>query len=175
MTDHHLTDSPVVRRLVPRPDTTVQGALALDLVANEAPPDVTPARPRIASDVVLVHPSTREDVERWIGAFVQALVEVVCGDRPASQLVRWTTADIHREVSYRATVVARAGAHQAGQGRVRRGHATRPQVASVHISFTTSRHVEFCGVVRHGARSRFVAGCIERRARRWTCTELEFG
>lgn len=168
--------SEAVHRFVPHPRASVQGALALDLVASQAPPDVVPPAPRVAAaDVVLVHPSTRREVEKWVGALAQAVVEVVSGDRPASQLVRWLHGSLHREVAYRAAVVARAGAHRAGQGRPRRNPATRPQVTSVHVSFTDSRHVEFCAVVRHGSRSRFLAGCIRRRRDRWTCTELEFG
>ena len=63
-------------------------------------------------------------------AFAQACVEVVGGDRPASQLVRWTLPAVHQELAYRAGVVARAGVHRAGQGRGRRP-VVRPQVEIV--------------------------------------------
>ncbi|WP_235737948.1 Rv3235 family protein [Nocardioides alcanivorans] len=160
--------------LVPRPRDSVQGTLALDLVPVTAPPDVRGLPARAGADVVLVNPRTATDVQRWSLAFFQAVVEAICGDRPTSQLVRWCTSDIHAEITYRAAAVARAGAHRAGQGRVR-ATSLRPNVASVRTCFLTSATVEVCAVVRHGKRSRFLAARIERWDERWCCTALEFG
>ncbi len=153
---------------------SVQGTLALDLTPETAPPCPEPQALNEGADVVLVNPRTAADAQRWSLAFAQAVVEVICGDRPASQLVRWCTAEVHHEIGYRAAVVARAGAHRPGQGRVRVS-SIRPQVASIRTCFLTAATVELCAVVRHGERSRFLAGRIERRDGRWLCTELEFG
>jgi len=152
----------------------VQGTLALDLVPATEPPDLRGTSARRGADVVLVNPRTSVDLQRWALAFSQAVVEVITGDRPASQLVRWCHPEVHGEISYRAAVVARAGAHRAGQGRTR-ATPLRPQVVSVRTCFLTSATVEVCAVVRHGERSRFLAGRIERAGQRWRCTALEFG
>lgn len=159
---------------VPRPRPSVQGTLALDLLPTTAPPDPRGRTARSGADVVLVNPRTEADVQRWGLAFCQAVVEVVTGDRPASQLVRWCDPSVHEEISHRAAAVARAGGHRPGLGRPR-ATPLRPQVSSVRTCILHAGAVELCAVVRHGTRSRFLAGRIERRANRWCCTALEFG
>jgi len=63
------------------PIATVQGTLALDLQPHLEPPP-----PRGA-------PLGRDEaeVDLWARRFAQAAVEIVGGDRPVSQLLRWTT------------------------------------------------------------------------------------
>ena len=96
------------------------------------------------ADVVpVVAPAVRRELHRWAMTFAQACVEVVLGDRPVSQLVRWTSPAVHREMAYRAGVVARAGVHRAGQGRGRRP-VVRPQVENVRTCFVDDEAVEMC-------------------------------
>lgn len=154
--------------------SSVQGTLALGITPETAPPDVRTSTSRSGADVVLVNPRTSDEAKRWSTAFATAVVEVIAGDRPASQLVRWCTPSIHQEISRRADLVAAAGGHRAGHGRPRHG-TLRPQVTSVRTCFLTSATVEMCAVVRHGRRSRFLAARIERWSGRWCCTVLEFG
>jgi hypothetical protein len=154
------------------PVSAVQGTLALDLGPQLAPP-VVPDVPALAgADTVVVSPAVRRELTRWVMTFAQACVEVVLGDRPASQLVRWTTPEIHREIAYRAGVVARAGVHGKTSGR---RPPVRPQVQNVRTCFVAEEAVEMCVRVKHGERSRAIAGRLEVIGGRWQCTALEFG
>lgn len=158
----------------PSPRTSVQGTLALDIEPDLAPPHTAGLPSLSGADVVEVAAPVRRDLQRWALTFAQACVEVVGGDRPVSQLVRWTSPHIHDELAYRAGVVARAAVHRAGQGRGRRP-SVRPQVQNVRTCFITEDVVELCVRVKHGQRSRFLAGRLEVLSGRWQCTALEFG
>lgn len=160
---------------LPVPATPTQGTLALALLPRQAPPRPMartrrePARP--GAVVVPIDLRLRHAVEEWTHRFVQAAVEIVGGDRPVSQLVRWTTREVYVDLHRRALLVARAGGHQPGLARVQ---PVRPRVQSVHACFVTEAVVE-CGVhVRHGERSRAVAARFERADQRWICTALDF-
>src|SRR6188472_4229658 len=108
------------------PLTTVQGTLALDLEPHLEPPP--PRGAPLESD--------EAEVELWARRFAQAAVEIVGGDRPASQLLRWTTGAVYQDLHRRALLVARAGGHQPGVARVQ---PVRPQVRSVHTWFVTPK------------------------------------
>jgi hypothetical protein len=154
------------------PVASVQGTLALDLSPRHAPPetsDLMSGRP--AADVVPIDPSDRGRLERWVHRFVQASAEIVGGDRPASQLLRWTTAPVYADLHRRALLVARAGGHQPGAARVQ---PVRPHVMSVHASFVSPAVAEASARVRYGPRSRALALRFEKRGERWLCTAMEF-
>lgn len=174
MTPFHDNVTPLVTRWPASPVHAIQGTLALDLEPELAPPVVPDVPPLSGADTVPVALSVRRELNRWALTFVQATVEVVLGDRPASQLVRWTTPEIHREIAYRAGVVARAGVHGAGQGRGRRP-SVRPQVQNVRTCFVAQDIVEICVRVKYGERNRALAGRLEVIGGRWQCTALEFG
>lgn len=157
----------VVPLRVPVPIASVQGTLALDLQPRQEPP-------RVLSRVDV---RRQRDVERWAYRFAQAAVEIVGGDRPATQLLRWTTSEVYSDLHRRALLVARAGGHQPGVARVQ---PVRPQVLSVRACFLDRGVVEAGVHVRYGERSRAVAARFElKRGRhdpgpRWVCTALEF-
>lgn len=174
MTRHHNVTSLDGARHASSLTSSVQGTLALRFEPDLAPPSPAELPTASGADVVAVAPPLRRDLQRWALTFAQACVEVVGGDRPVSQLVRWTVPQIHEELAYRAGVVARARVHHAGQGRGRRPSA-RPQVQNVRTCFITTDVVELCARVRYGSRSRFLAGRLEVIAGRWQCTALEFG
>ncbi|MBM9460712.1 hypothetical protein JK386_12430 [Nocardioides sp. zg-536] len=156
---------------LPVPVTATQGTLALALLPRQAPPPSPPPGPRPGSNVVPIDRRLRQSIQEWTHRFVQAAVEIVGGDRPAAQLLRWTSEDVYADLRLRAQLVARAGGHQPGLARVQ---AVRPRVMSVHACFVTDVVVE-CGVhVRHGERSRAVAARFERTGQRWVCTALDF-
>ncbi len=156
------------------PVAEAQGSLALALLPRQGPPGARhrptgSARPGAA--VVPVDRRLRRSIEEWTHRFAQAAVEIVGGDRPVSQLVRWTSADVYADLRLRAHLVARAGGHQPGLSRVQ---PVRPKVHSVHACFLSDEVVE-CGVhVRHGERSRALAVRFERAQQRWICTALDF-
>ena len=143
------------------PVASVQGTLALDLSPRHAPPE--PPDP--------IEPHQRGRLEQWVHRYVQAAVEIVGGDRPASQLLRWTSGAVYADLHRRALLVARAGGHQPG---VRRVQPVRPHVESVHTSLVSPVVAEASARVRYGARSRALALRFERRGDRWLCTALEF-
>jgi hypothetical protein len=152
----------VVPLRVPVPVASIQGTLALDLQPRHDPPPVP---------VPTVSGRAQRGADEWARRFAQAVVEIVGGDRPASQLLRWTDRDVYLDLHRRAFLVARAGGHQPGQARVQ---PTRPRVLSVHTAFVADDVVEASAHVRYGERSRALATRFERRDGRWLCTALEF-
>ena len=68
------------------PVAAIDGSLALDVPA----PSVVPPAP----DLRLLDgggPREHREVQAWAARFAQATVEVLGGDRPVSQLLRWKT------------------------------------------------------------------------------------
>jgi hypothetical protein len=144
------------------PVASVQGTLALDLEPRREPP--------LAEVVPLEHPGWRA-LEDWARRYTQAAVEIVGGDRPVSQLLRWTSREVYADLERRAQLVARAGQHLPGAGRVQ---PVRPRVLGVHSCFVTGDVAEVSSHVRYGGRSRAVAARFERVRDHWRCTALEF-
>ncbi len=155
----------VVPLRVPVPVATTQGTLALDL----QPRTEVPTAPGLAS------PRSRRDLDQWVARFAQAAVEIVGGDRPVSQLARWTTREVYGDLERRALLVARAGHHLPGTARVQ---PVRPRVHSVHACLIGTQAAETSVHVRYGERSRALAARFEQHATRdsvrWVCTALEF-
>jgi hypothetical protein len=112
-------------------------------------------------------PSGLPDARDWAARFVQAIVEVIGGDRPVTQLVRWTGEDVYLDMSRRVRILGLTTTA------VSRGRACRPQVASVHVYQPCDDVAEVAVHLRHGARSRAVAARLEVRRGRWLCTALQ--
>ena len=164
-----MSQSTHVAALRPRaPMATVQGTLALDLEALLTPPPLPPSEP---AAVVAIDRRARREAERWAHRYAQAAVEIVGGDRPVSQLLRWSSGEVYADLARRALLVARAGAHQPGEARVQ---PVRPQVLSTHGSFVRPGVLEASVHVRYGQRSRALAARFELRRGRWVCTALDF-
>lgn len=163
----------MVTRLVPArsdsldavPVAEVQGTLALDLRGASGLPatpeydETTRSRLEATSDA---------EVKSWSAMFAQAVVESIGGDRPVTQLVRWTDRDVYRDLERRVQLVRLA--RPSGRSRV-----IRPQVRSVHVFQPAPGRAEISVHVRHGQRSRALAARLEWRAERWVCTALELG
>ena len=93
----------------PVPLASVQGTLALDLDPRRDPPPVPTGRAGFAgraepsgADVIPIDRHRRRELERWAWRYSQAAVEIVGGDRPVSQLLRWTTRDVYDDLTRRA-------------------------------------------------------------------------
>ena len=155
----------------------VQGTLALAFVlptgvpaAPAAPPELRlVARPEAeeAEDLVEFGPqptATRDlpAVRGWAGRFTQAMVEVLAGDRPLTQLVRWTSAEVYDELAGRVVTPS------VGEG-------SRGVVRSLHVSAPADGVAEVAALVRRGARSTALALRLEGLDGRWQCTALELG
>ncbi len=154
---------------------SVQGTLALRLEPNQDLP-FPPA------EVVAVGPGpegmTSERVRRrrvaeWARLYAQAVIEIIEGDRPLSQLLRWSAPEVYNDLARRAQLIARAAGHQAGLGG-RPGPVVRAHVQGVRTCFVGPDSVEVSVHVRHGERSRALAARFDLVADRWQCTALEF-
>lgn len=108
------------------------------------------------------------DPRPWSGRFVQALVEVLSGDRPASQLLRWTNHGVYNDVLDRVRALCPPGTAP----RYDRGRA---MVRSVHVCEPRDGVAEVAVHVNHGGRSRAVAVRLEGLDGRWRCTALQLG
>ena len=165
----------------PVPLASVQGTLALDLDPRRDPPPVptghtgfvasTGLAEPAGADVIPIDRHRRRELERWAWRYAQAAVEIVGGDRPVSQLLRWTTREVYDDLTRRAQLVARAGGHRPGQGPVQ---PVRPVVAGVHSCFLGADVAEVSVHVRYGRRSRALAARFVHRGGRWQCSALDF-
>lgn len=160
-----------VTRLTPTRPSSIQGALALDLTPRSDPPTPRPRPAGPGADVVAIHDARRNQVEAWAARIGQAAVEIVGGDRPVTQLLRWTSAQVYDDLDRRTTLIAKATATTPG---TRRLQPVRPRVFSVHSCFLSASVVEASVHLRYGDRSRALALRLERQADRWLCTALEF-
>ncbi|GAB2754156.1 hypothetical protein GCM10027020_02780 [Nocardioides salsibiostraticola] len=155
---HHPEVVPI-RMSIPLAST--QGTLALDLQPRLDPPSAPVVHLRSESG----------DLDAWTRRFAQAVVEIVGGDRPASQLLRWTDRDVYLDLRRRAVLVARAGAHTPAAARVQ---SPCPRVESVHSTHISEEIIETCIRIRYGQRSRAIAARFEHRNHGLVCTALEF-
>lgn len=101
--------------------------------------------------------------------FMQALVEVLSGERPVRQLAAWMAPDVYAQLTSRLAVHARVPL------RARSGRGAR--IVSVHVAMVHDEAAEIAGRMVHRGRSRAVAVRLElqtthRGAKVWRCTAL---
>jgi hypothetical protein len=159
------TRSPEMAPLAVATGSQVDGSLALDPAG--LPCGGTPQTPELT--LVAGREGADDEVQVWAARFAQAVVEVLGGDRPLAQLVRWTSQRVYLELDRRLTILARTSS--AG----RRRHTARPQVRSVHVFRPTPESAEVSVHVRQGSRSRAIAARLELTRGRWQCTALQLG
>ncbi len=159
---------PDQQRSVEVPLADVQGMLAFDLQPRLDPP--SPPGCDLPPPVPIVPASGH--LRGWVPQFAQKAAEVVGGDRPASQLVRWTSKDVIADLRYRASLTARSGAYEPGLGR---HQPVRPRVHRWHLHEVTDSIVEATVTIRFGAGLRALALRFERNGQSWICTVLNFG
>jgi hypothetical protein len=109
----------------------------------------------------------------WGGRLVQALVEVLAGDRPAGQLVRWTSSEVYDDVT--ALVPVRARPRWSRPRPPGTEPPTRAAVRSVHVTEPADGVAEVAATVTRGRRTTAVALRLEGLDGRWQCTALELG
>jgi hypothetical protein len=140
------------------------------------------------------------DPRPWAGRFVQALVEVLGGARPATQLVRWTTSEVYADIQLLAsaarvdsvrcdavwppgprsddTCVAGALTTATRTTASRTSTTARPVpavrglVRSIHVGEPADGVAEICALVQRGPRASAVALRLEGLDGRWKCTAL---
>jgi hypothetical protein len=145
----------------------VDGSLALAPGTAQQPARGVPDVPELR--LVAGGERGSDDVQAWAARFAQAVVEVLGGDRPLAQLLRWTSQRVYVEIERRLSILNRTT--DAG----RRMRTVRPQVRSVHVFHPTPTAAEVSVHVRHGQRSRAIAARLEQRNGRWQCTALQLG
>ncbi|MEU8225784.1 Rv3235 family protein [Kribbella sp. NPDC048915] len=109
------------------------------------------------------------EVRAWAGRMAQAVSEVLAGDRPISQLVRFTDDAVFMELNRRVRLL---GLNSTADTR---GAREKSMVRSVRVFMPEPFVAEVAAHVRHGQRSRAVAFRLEVRRHRWVCTALELG
>jgi uncharacterized protein DUF6459 len=164
------------RREIPPP---TDGATALD-PAMTADPGTRPAadlrvlpggaaeQPSGAAE----QPSGAADRRRMFARahrFVQAVVEIVSGDRPCAQLVRWTDRAVYDSLTTRVAALSDT------VGSVPPTERPRARVVSVKVCRPRDGVAEVAAHVRQGKRSHALAARLEYAEQRWICTALELG
>ncbi|TWD82183.1 hypothetical protein FB561_3311 [Kribbella amoyensis] len=109
------------------------------------------------------------DAQAWGTRLVQAVAEVLAGDRPLNQLVRWTDSTVFMDLSRRVRLLGLTTTAEA------RSTKERCSVRSVHVSSPVEEVAEIAAHVRYGQRSRAIALRLEIHRGRWVCTALELG
>lgn len=160
-------------RPTPNPSRGVQGTLALSFSL----PSGAPATPHPPASLRLVQsshgdapppePGTHPPERPWACRFVQALIEVLAGARPVTQLLHWTSPEVYERVRRRAAVPGGWSPNP----NVRR----RARLHSVRLSRPRGNIMEVCAVVRGGGRARAIALRLEEAGGHWRCTQLELG
>jgi hypothetical protein len=105
------------------------------------------------------------DPERWAAMIGQAVVEILAGRRPPTQVVRWLDGPVYERVRRSAEVLkTKDGGRRAGVPvRVRR----------VRLGPVAEGRVEAAVVVDDAVRCRALALRLEALDGRWLCTALD--
>lgn len=101
--------------------------------------------------------------------FMQALVEVLSGERPVRQMAPWMAPDVYEQLSSRLAVHARAPRRPVP--------ARGARIVSVHVAMVDDEAAEIAGRMVHLGRSRALAVRLElhtthRGDKVWRCTAL---
>jgi len=139
-----------------------QGSLPLEFCL----PNGVPAVPRIPQSVA--QGPARSSIVPWAARLAQAVLEVVAGERPVTQLSPWVAPDIYRRLDRRHQLRTRLT-----QLSKRRGRCAE-QVRSVHVCHPTPDVAEISVVCSSDDRCRGLAIRLELRRGRWVCTELDW-
>jgi hypothetical protein len=150
--------------------SAVQGALALNFILPSGLPVEPQARVLRLVAESAIEPASMglPDPKPWAARLVQAVTEVLAGDRPLTQLLRWVDEDVYSDIERRVTVHARRQPPKLS-------HGQRASVRSVHAAQPATDVSEVCVILQRGARAAAVAVRLENRQDRWLCTALEIG
>jgi hypothetical protein len=104
--------------------------------------------------------------------FMQALVEVLSGERSVRQMAAWMAPDVYDQLTARLAARARVPR--------RSGTGSAARIVSVHVSMVDDETAEIAGRMVHRGRSRAMAVRLElhtthRGQRVWRCTALVWG
>jgi hypothetical protein len=147
------------------------GATALDPATTPAPAAPPAALRLLPGGATGGDPADDDQRHTLVRArrFVQAVVEIVSGDRPCTQMIRWTDREVYESLSTRVSAYAGISGSTPSAGR------PRAKVVSVKVCRPRDGVAEIAAHVRQGRRSHAIAARLERFERRWICTALELG
>lgn len=100
------------------------------------------------------------DPKAWSEQLAIGIAEVLIGDRPAFQLIKYLAFDVYCSVEKQAIK------HQTDAKRV------RPLLRCVQISKVNETVVNASAVIQKGVRGRAIAMRLVAESDRWRCTEL---
>lgn len=125
---------------------------------------VLPAPIERATNADLGHP-----LRQRAAHFMQAVVEVLSGERAPRQLAAWMAPDVYDQLQARLDARARVPRRAGASGTAR--------IASVHVSMIDAETAEVAGRMVHRGRSRAIAVRLElqtshRGQKGWRCTAL---
>jgi hypothetical protein len=151
-------------------DRPAQPALPLDW----ALPNGLPACPSDEHTMALITNRARKQPAgplphpaAWAARMARAVIEVVAGERPATQLARWTSPTVYAEVTARHNAARR---HPAGKAL---NAAPCRKVGSVRVCAVAPGVVETSAVVSGMVRPRAIALRMESNSQRWVVTAFE--
>lgn len=105
---------------------------------------------------IYAEPTVGADERIWATGLLQAILEVLAGDRSPTQLTRWLTPGLRIEVTTRAAL----------------GRRSLPRIRSVHVVQPSARALELTAVLDYDVRHRAATLRLERRRGGWICTRL---
>lgn len=97
----------------------------------------------------------------WTKQLVTGIAEVLIGERPIFQLMRWVSFDVYLEIDKNIK-----------QRDSKNKQRIRPLIRSVHIDQTSENVVQAIAVIQKGKRGRGIGIRLEAEDDRWRCTEL---
>lgn len=144
-------------------DGYIQDALAVDFAR--------------ASDLQVFGPQSTAradlpDPQPWASRLGQALLEVMIGDRPAPQVLIWTTPEVYAVIARRGALAARrAGTERA----IGRRHRHRVRVLRTLVCEPADGVAEAAVVLVDGGRVRALAMRLAGQDGRWRVEALQVG
>lgn len=153
---------------VSQPSTTYPARMRLRALADcepdgpatcrgSRPPEVAGGPPAAEAPVAVTPPGpTQAELRRLVGA----VLEVLEGRRPVTQLKRYLGATCYEALRTRA----------AAEARRRRSH----RLCRLHVSRPAARSIELCATVEVGDRMLAAAASVEIARHGWCCTTLRF-
>ncbi len=101
------------------------------------------------------------DPNEWTKKLVTGIAEVLIGDRPVFQLMRWVSFDVYTEIDKQIKPRSNPNPKR-----------VRPIVRAVHVEATSENTIEASAVIQKGVRGRAMGLKLEAENDRWRCTQL---
>jgi hypothetical protein len=118
---------------------------------------ITPNKPNYGFKTIKGLP----EPEAWTKQLATGIAEVLIGERPVFQLMRWVSFDVYREIDRQVQPKLELHAKRA-----------RPFVRCLRIENTSEKIIEATALIQKGFRGRGMGLRLEAENDRWRCTQL---